>query len=516
MENDTDRIEAPLGPWVACVAQSWSKLAKGGQRPSAKALAEELASRLAIDEAMALGLLQGMERLVQYAQSDWAETDTVVEAERQSVQVALPSVRPMLQARLQRRLDEIDQAQPEAWCRGCRHQAQSQGRRTRTWSSTVGDLSLTRRYHWCDPCEQGRAVAQEKVGLTDSDYTPGLEEVCTLMATTVPHQMAVGLVEPLLGIEISAKASKSMTERRGQSVTERLDQEAQEWRQYQQTWGVRPRVGPSPDGGKPVDVAYLEMDGVLVPTRQEVEREPVADGGRGGKGRTYQIKGREVKNAIFYTGASCAQESESRGCLLEKTYVWHLGDWQWFALLVWAQLLKLGFDRAKLLVVLSDGAEWIRDLCAWLAIPVLLILDLYHVKHRVWEVAAVVFGDGTPEAQRWAEQQCQRIEDGHAPKVLQSLSLLKRSHRKARETIDRLEVYLTNNLDRMDYPRYRAAGLRVGSGAVESTNYHVTGARLKLPGMRWSEAGAAEMARLRADLFNGCWPQRTRQLLNAA
>jgi hypothetical protein len=55
----------------------------------------------------------------------------------------------------------------------------------------------------------------------------------------------------------------------------------------------------------------------------------------------------------------------------------------------------------------------------------------------------------------------------------------------------------------MDYPRYRAMGLRVGSGAVESANSHVTGARLKLPGMRWSEEGAAQMARLRADLFNG-------------
>lgn len=58
--------------------------------------------------------------------------------------------------------------------------------------------------------------------------------------------------------------------------------------------------------------------------------------------------------------------------------------------------------------------------------------------------------------------------------------------------------------------------LRVGSGAVESTDYHVTGARLKLPGLHWSEEEAAQMAVLRADPFNGCWQQRTRQLLKAA
>jgi len=514
MENNTERSILTIGHWVQAVTQSWHKLAPGGQTPTAQGLADELARRLAMDGATALGLLQGMETLVEYAQGEWADTNTVVEEERQSVAVALQSVRPILEARVQRRLDAIDQGQPEVWCLGCRHQAQSQGRRWRRWGSMVGDLALTRRYHWCDRCEQGRAVAQEKVGLTESDYTPGLEEVCRLMATTVPHQMAAGLVERLLGIKLSAKAIKSMTERRGQQVVEQTDQEAQDRRQYQETWGVRPPVGPVAGTEKGVEVAYLEMDGVVVPTRQAVEAEP--GGGRGGKGRKYQVKGREVKNAIFYTGTSCAQESDSRGCLLQKSYVSHLGDWPWFAVLVWAQILRLGFDRAKLLVVLSDGAHWIRELCAWLAIPVLLILDLYHVKHRLWEVAAAVFGEGTHHAQQWAQHHCQRIEAGQAGEVIQSLLLLKSSHPKARDQIESLEIYLTNNLDRMDYPRYRAMGLRVGSGAIESTNYHVTGARLKLPGMRWSAEGAAQMARLRADLFNDCWQQRTRRLLKAA
>jgi hypothetical protein len=516
MHHDTEPSVITVGQWAQVVAQSWAKLAKGGQTPSANELAEELASRLALDRGIALGLIEGMERLVSYAQAQWEETETVIEEERQSIRVALQSVRPILEARLQRRFDEIDQQHPPARCRGCGREGQSQGRRSRTWGSLVGAVTLRRRYQWCERCQQGRAVAQEKVGLTETDYTPGLEEVCTLMASTVPHQMAVGLVQQMLGIKISAKAIKSMTERRGQQVVQRTDKEAEAMRQDQETWGVRPVIGASPEVGNPVPVAYLEMDGVVVPTRRELETDQVRTTGQGGKGRRYQVKGREVKNAIFYTGTSCAQESDSRGCLLEKTYVSHLGEWTWFAVMVWAQIVKLGFDRATRLVVLSDGAEWIRDLCQWLALPVLLILDLYHVKHRIWEVAAAVFGDGTAQAQQWAQHQCQRIEDGHAGEVIQSLPLLRRTHRKARDQIESLEVYLTNNLDRMNYPRYRAAGLRVGSGAIESTNYHVTGARLKLPGMRWSETGAAEMACLRTDLFNGCWQQRSRQLLKAA
>ncbi len=66
------------------------------------------------------------------------------------------------------------------------------------------------------------------------------------------------------------------------------------------------------------------------------------------------------------------------------------------------------------------------------------------------------------------------------------------------------------------YPAYRARVLRISSGAVESANYyHVTGTRLKLQGMRWSAEGAGHMALLRADLFNGQWQARTKQLLAA-
>lgn len=77
-------------------------------------------------------------------------------------------------------------------------------------------------------------------------------------------------------------------------------------------------------------------------------------------------------------------------------------------------------------------------------------------------------------------------------------------------------MYVDNNLDRMDYPSYRARGLRISSGTVESANFHVTGTRLMLQGMRWSAEGAGQMAALRADLFNGRWESRSRQLIKAA
>ena len=145
--------------------------------------------------------------------------------------------------------------------------------------------------------------------------------------------------------------------------------------------------------------------------------------------------------------------------------------------------------------------------------PTLLILDLFHVKHRVWEVAHSMYGEHSPKAAQWAHVQCDRIEAGHAEEVIEALRFLKPARNETQEALRLMILYLTKNLDRMDYPAYRARGLRVGSGAVESANFHVTGARLKLQGMRWSVNGAAQMAALRADLFNGQHEPRTRQLL---
>ena len=241
------------------------------------------------------------------------------------------------------------------------------------------------------------------------------------------------------------------------------------------------------------------------------------DQSRGGQGLRYKLEGREVKNAVLYTEDAQAQESPSRGCLLDKTYVSWLGHWHIFALHVWLAIRRLRFDQAQLRVVLGDGATWIATLVAWLPCrqKVLHILDFYHAAHRIWEVAHALHGAHAPAAAVWSREQCARIEAGETQLVIDGLRFLRCSNADTQQKIDELSNYFTNNIKRMDYPAYRARGLRVTSGKVESANYHVTGARLKCQGMRWQEDGAAQMALLRADLFNDRWATRTRQALAA-
>ena len=450
-----------------------------------------------------------------------------MEIEQTLIEGAMRVVRPLLQGQLQRALSAADQQQKgRELCRHCRKaRVRSIGCRSRSWNTLAGRVTLGRKGFECPACKTCEYPSQRVLGLGSEAQTPRLQETLTLLATTVPHEMALKLASELFANTVSEAALQDMVERRARGVQRLLQEEVAEHPALNFK-GLPTRLPPAPS--QPSRRVYVEIDGVLPMTREELEEDELTPEqrvakalarqakARGGKGRRYRLVGREVKVAVIYEEEAVAQESESRGCLLRKHYVAHLGDPAEFGRLLWAKLISTGFVHADEIVVISDGAEWIRNLIGQLPLPgrVQLILDLFHAKHRVWEVANALYGEHQPKAAEWAREQLIRLDEGKASAVLECLRFL-RSRGKTRELIAALATYLENNLDRMNYPHYRDQGMRVGSGAVESANYHVIGARLKTQGCRWSEAGAAEMSVLRVDLFNGAWKARSRALLAA-
>lgn len=522
-----ESTRVPSMEWASIVLR-----AVGGSDGSRQAVLGAVCAELKVHpEAlpMAAAFAESLVELVAYATTPDAASVDSVDLETEAVEASRLILRPLLQAKMQAHLDALDEELlGQAQCPSCGRSAESQGRLTRTWSSLFGGLMLRRRYRYCEDCDEGSAPAQRLLGLPEGAFTARLEEACTMMTTTVSHGMAQELLSKLLGVEVSIKALEDMTERRGSALQAVQAVEAKQCAAYEESGLSVPQQTRPTDAVAEVaapEVAYMEADGVMALTRRELtgeeltaadeerQRRAKEEKAQGGKGRRYETTGREVKNAVLYKGDACAKESSSRGCILEKTYVSHLGDWLFFVTLLWAELLRLRFDKAKLLVILSDGAEWIRSIAKWLPIPTFLILDLYHVNRRIWEVARSLYGDHTVEATQWAKVQCARVEAGQARDVITALGFLHPDNEETRKLVESLAGFLTNNLDRIDYPAYRARGLRISSATIESANFHVSGQRLKVQGTRWSDEGAGHMASLRADLFNGRWERRTKELL---
>jgi hypothetical protein len=489
------------------------------------ATADEIVARVSVELGVPVGrmaaIVAGCESVVGYGLATLADEADALEEEESALAASRRALCPVFESRLQERIDGIEATScaPSCGHPECEGIMGSKGQRRRGWQSTLGPIELRRRWSVCSEPGHvpGRSVAQEQLLLPAGRYTASLSGSLTVLATTVPHGMACQLASRLLGAEVSEHAMQDLVHDRAQPLMAADEAQAAELNPFEDNGLEREVARPSDAVADVPEVAYVEVDGVFAMTRQlDEERSAPVPNARGGKGRRYHLEGKEVKNAVLYTADACAEESPSRGWLLEKRYVSMLGPWTAFALLLWVAIRRLRFDQAKVLVVLSDGAKWIRELAQWLPCSprVLLILDLYHAIHRVYEVASAVFGD-TATGRQWRDQQKLDIEQGRVEHVIDRLRFLRPTGTDASKKVAELITYFENNQDRMDYPSYRRRGLRISTAAVESANYHVTGARLKAQGMRWEERGAAEMARLRADLFNGTWEARTRHALAA-
>lgn len=172
---------------------------------------------------------------------------------------------------------------------------------------------------------------------------------------------------------------------------------------------------------------------------------------------------------------------------------------------------------------------WAGDALCWAAVPrflggsraeVVEIVDIIHVSQYLWAVGAGVFGPETPAAAAWVTARLAELRSAGAPPVLAALAALESAAALAGEAIRVATGYLTTHQARLDYPRFLARGLPIGSGAVESTCKLLISQRAKQAGMRWSAAGLQAVASLRARHRSGTWaafwqgqPQRQERLL---
>jgi hypothetical protein len=164
------------------------------------------------------------------------------------------------------------------------------------------------------------------------------------------------------------------------------------------------------------------------------------------------------------------------------------------------QAAQVGMDRAERWVAISDGGAGIED---WLQTNFprveTVILDFYHASEYLCDWAKALHADEA-EARRVGAEWCHRLKHEGGTAVLADLQTIDLSNRSevVREAHRVVLVYFTNQVHRMDYPRYRAKGWPIGSGPVEAACKQVVNQRLKGSGMRWGEAGADAVCHLRA------------------
>jgi hypothetical protein len=361
------------------------------------------------------------------------------------------------------------QAQPKAVSKircACGRWARYKGERWHEVVTMAGEVRVSRAYYYCRGCDAGICPADRVLGLGPGCFTRRVCQEAARLGSLMAFAPGVALFWEWTGVQVSAKHAQRLTAEAGAVAAEYLA--------CRQEAAFAQRARPE----RSVDVLYLEADGVQTP----------------------MVAGwRETKIGL-------ARGIDRAGNPVGPTeYVSFLGNCEpfgerWYALGVYA-----GLETARLVVALGDGAAWIWNQASLHFPGAIQIVDCWHALERLWELGRAAFGVGSVAAATWVAACKEQLLSGRWNQLGEALRELAQEHPGVSEAVAQTLGYYENNRERMDYPRYRALGLQIGSGAAESGCKQVVTQRLKGAGMRWTEAGAQGVAQLRCLLLGGQW-----------
>ena len=411
-------------------------------------------------------------------------------ARQQALQVAARALEGWLNA------DTSDHTGSHLPC-ACGAPAQYRGRHGKSFESVLGALHLERAYYYCPQCQSGFCPRDRALSLEDFSLSPAVLRMVGSAATLVSFVESSTWLRELAGVEVNAKQVERAAEALGQEI-------AQDERQC---------VEPLSSTPVPATL-YLGMDGTGIPMRSS------ALVGRSGKQEDGSARTREVKLVTVWSAESQDENgipirdpgSVSYSAAIESAATLDTDSYPAeFTQRVLREAMRRGFEQTPRPVVLGDGAAYIWNIAQELFPGALQIIDRYHVKEHLSDVAKAIYGPDNQQSHSWASRRHQELDDGRLRPLLRALHRHAPNCEPARKCVD----YIKKNHQRMRYAEFHAQGLCTSTGVVEAGCKVAIGTRLKRTGMHWSLPGANSIIALRccklSGRFEDFWERRATQ-----
>lgn len=315
--------------------------------------------------------------------------------------------------------------------------------------------------------------------------SPAVQRMSATAASMVSFAEAARLLDEIAGLTVEAKQVERTAERLGREVAEREKMDVP-------ALPVRP-------------TAYLGMDGTGIPVRKS------ETAGRLGKQPGGAVRTREMKLVLVWTAEARDKEGHPTRDPHSVTYSRAIEsaaspdldpEPSAFARRVRRAADRRGFRSAPRQVVLGDGAAWIWNLAGEHFPDAIQVVDQFHAKERLWDLAKELF------AGERAEARCEELSAGSFRAMLNAID----THANHCGAAIQCHGYFRAQRERMRYPEWRAAGLCVGSGVVEAGCKTAAAVRLKRAGMHWMVRGANAILSLRCSIlssrFEDFWAER--------
>ncbi len=299
--------------------------------------------------------------------------------------------------------------------------------------------------------------------------------------------------EDTVGQPISRMSVWRRTSETGQAFAAERAREAEE-----AGLPAKPGEGPRPmrviQDNPIVEQANISSDGVMVRLRDEGWKEArVAAISR------VQVLPPKGTRAGEQPGR---RDHDQRVKLDQHSYVAGMWDADEFAPYQYAEGLRRGLDSVEILSSVNDGAPWIGRVTKsnWPKAP--QVLDWSHAKEHIYDVAKVIWGEGSATGTQWAEARVEELWSGRVEDALQALRGVTLQYNWPEGKTDPVG-YFEDNAERMRYDLFREAGYPIGSGTVESSAGNVVETRMRRPGPGWRTDHANGMLTLLAEYHSG-------------
>ena len=369
----------------------------------------------------------------------------------------------------------------------CGQQAAYQELRSKLVLTAVGEVTVARPYFLCRHCHRGQFPADVELDIEHTEFSPGVRRMQALVGQQDPFAHGREQLKLLAGLEVTTKAVERTAEAIGEDIAAREQAEIQRALQLDLPLVV----------GETIPILYVQMDGTGVPV---VKKETA---GRQGKVEGQPAHTREAKLGCAFTQTTWDKEGYAIRNPDSTTYVGAIETAEEFGKRIYLEAWKRGWSRAGKKVVMGDGAEWIWNVADQYFPRATQIVDLYHARQHLWELARKLYPNDESAQNRWIMVHQDLLDNCKIKKLLSSFRAIETSSAELAEKLRTEAEYFRRNARRMRYPKFRRQHLFIGTGVVEAGCKTLIGSRLKQSGMFWSVRGANAILALRCCLFNG-------------
>jgi hypothetical protein len=379
----------------------------------------------------------------------------------------------------------------------CGHQAQYRELRSKPVLSVVGKVEVSRPYYLCQHCHAGQFPADIELDIENTEFSPGVRRMQAVVGQEAPFDHGRQQIKLLADLEVTTKSVERTAETIGENIAAREHEEIR----------LAVQLDLPIVLGEAVPILYVQMDGTGVPVvKKETE-------GRKGKADGQPAHTREVKLGCVFTQTTWDQEGYPIRDPHSTTYTGAIETAEEFGKRIYVEAWKRGWSRAAKKVVIADGAEWIWNLADQHFPGAVQIVDLYHARQHLWELARKLYPVDPLNQKAWMKVHQKRLLD--KGKIERLVCALRSTVSTNPEVVEKIRIeadYFERNAERMRYPKFRRQHLFVGSGVIEAGCKTVIGSRLKQSGMFWTVRGANAIIALRCchlnSRFEDYWESR--------